>query len=976
MTVKLTRRIIGTFVFLLSTVILFLTVQPSVSFWDPGEISAASYSMMVPHPPGGPLWLIIGRFFSMIPFAQNIGFRINTVSVLSGGFTVLILYLVGIKLIETYRGKNYKSNFDAIVTYISSAVGALAFAFCDTFWFNAVESNYFALSTLLFALIVWLMMIWYEHADEHGSEKYIIVMAYLIGLSFGVHLMSVLAIFTFVFVVVMRKYVTDDETFKKTAYYFLIHLGILLVIAIAIWAGQTQTTPPTQAQYKAFDSKFVWIMLGASVIYIGAMWKKIIHRDSFYIPIIIAGVTLLLAYPGIVKGIPKILLALGGSDAISNSIIFLVILGIIVYVIYWSNKNKKGTVNLAATALLFAMLGFTTYAMIIIRSNQNPPMNENWPDNFHKLMYYLDREQYGDFPIFERRFSMEPHQQGIYTNYSSDLDFLWRYQIDHMFNRYLYWNFIGKTSTNQDAPSTWKQLYGIPFLMGLIGLYFLFKKNWKMGTTWLMLFIFMGYLIAFYQNQQQPQPRDRFYFYPGAFFVFAIWITVGVRELTEFLREKAKSQNLKQVAVAGFLTFSILFIPANMLRTNYFTHDRSHNWLPWDFAYNLLQSCKPNAILFTNGDNDTFPLWYLQDVEGVRRDIRVVCLSLANTDWYNEQLKNQMPYGAKKVKFSMTDNQIEQLGPIEWKTQQVTIPANKNDLESFLSTDKKYLTANDSANIMNSPGITFSMKPTINIGGIEGIRIQDIIVKDIVENNIWDRPIYFASTCSPDCFIGMDDYLETEGLASRVMPVKRQGMDYMNVGITKDDLFHLNPSFSKTYDTGFKFRGLKNKNVFFDETETRLIQNYRNVFIQLAYHYKYTMNDNQMCINTLNKMEQEIPRKVVPFDYRLLYNVANLYQSCGDTTEFRSVAQDVIEQAKQDLSDVSMQDLSSPYNAYSILERLYVNMNEYDNAIAVLQQLQTQLPEAGGVQQEIARIKAMQQQALHPPQAKDSTVKK
>ena len=970
MTVKLTRRIIGTFVFLLSTVILFLTVQPSVSFWDPGEISAASYSLMVPHPPGGPLWLIIGRFFSMIPFAHNIGFRINTVSVLSGAFTILIVYLIGIKLIETYRGKNYKNNFDALVTYISSATGALAFAFCDTFWFNSVESNYFALSTLLFSLIIWLMMIWYEHADEHGSEKYIILMAYLIGLSFGVHLMSVLAIFTFVFVVVMRKYVTDDETFKKTAYYFLAHVGILLVIAIAIWAGQTQTSPPTQEQYKAFDSKFVWIMIGASAIYMGALWKKIIHRNSFYIPLIIAGIVLLLAYPGIVKGVPKILLAVGGSGAVTNTIIFLLVIGLVVYAIYWSAKNKKGTANLAATALLFALLGFTTYAAIIIRSNENPPMNENWPDNFHKLMYYLDREQYGDFPIFERRFSMEPHQQGIYSNYSSDLDFFWNYQIDHMFNRYLYWNFIGKTSTNQDAPSTWKQLYGIPFLMGIIGLYFLFKKNWKMGTVWLILFIFMGYLIAFYQNQQQPQPRDRFYFYPAAFLVFSIWITVGVRELTELLREKAKSQNLKQAAVVGCLAFSLLFIPGNMLRTNYFTHDRSHNWLPWDFAYNLLQSCKPNAILFTNGDNDTFPLWYLQDVEGVRRDIRVVCLSLANTDWYNEQLKNQSPYGAEKVKFSMTDDQISQLGPIEWKTQNASLPVPPDIV-------KKYNVA-DTTEIRTGQ-ITFQIKPTIELGGIQGLRIQDLVVRDIVENNTWNRPIYFASTCSPDCFIGLDDYLETEGLASRLMPVRKQGFDYINVGITKDDLFNQNPGFSKTYQTGFKFRGLNNKNIFFDETETRLIQNYRNVFTQLAYYYKYQLNDDQMCITTLNKMEQEIPRNDVPFDYRLLYNVANLYQSSGDTAQFKAIAQDVIDQAKQNMN-ITADELSSPYNAYSILERLYVNLKDYDKAIEVLQQLQTKLPQAGGVEQEINRIKAMQQQELHPPQAqelkKDSAIQK
>ena len=951
MTVKLTRRIIGAFVFLFSTIILFLTVQPSVSFWDPGEISAASYSLMVPHPPGGPLWLIIGRFFSMLPFAQNIGFRINAVSVLSGSISILLLYLISIKLIETYRGKNYKNSTEIILTFVSAAIGALAFAFCDTFWFNAVESNYFSLSTLLFSLVVWLMMIWYDHADEHGSEKYIILMAYLIGLSFGVHLMSVLAIFTFVFVVVMRKYVNDDETFKNTAYIFLIHLGILAVIAIAMWSSQTSTTPPTQEEYKAFDSKFVWIMFGVSIIFMGAMWKRIFHRNSFYIPLIAGGVILLLAYPGVVKGIPAILLAMGGEGALTNLLIFVLIIALVVYVIYWSAKNKKSTLNLGATALLFALLGFTTYATIIIRSNDNPPMNENQPHNFNKLMYYLDREQYGDFPIFKRRFSSEPHQQGIYTNYSSDLDFMWNYQIDHMFNRYIGWNFIGKVSTVQDSGVNWKQFYAIPFIIGVLGFYFLFRKNWKMGSAWLILFIFMGYLIMFYQNQQQPQPRDRFYFYPGALFVFAACIAIGVREIADLAIQKIKDANLGRTTAFACLGVFLLLIPGNMLRTNYFSHDRSKNWLPWDFAYNLLQSCKPDAILFTNGDNDTFPLWYLQDVEGVRTDIRVVCLSLANTDWYNEQLKNTSPYGALKVKFSMTDDVIEQLGPQEWKTRPTAIAVSKDAIKKFNVTD---------TSVINSGQLIWNLKPTIDVNGVTGLRVQDLVVKDIVQNNTWDRPIYFASTCSPDCFIGLDDYLQIEGLASRLIPQKKTIAVNVNAELTKEDLLSENPSYSKTFKTGFKFRGLNNKSISFDDTESRLIQNYRDAFIQLAYYYHGVENDNVSCVNVLDEMEKKMPSAVVPMDYRLLYDVGNLYAQAGAIDKYRKVADEVIPQAMESLKDVTMDDLSSPYNPYSMLERLYISLKEYDKAIDILQRLQSVLPNAGGVQDEINRLKVME----------------
>ncbi len=958
MRTKLIRRIIGTFVFLLSTIILFLTVQPSVSFWDPGEISAASYSLMVPHPPGGPLWLLIGRLFSMIPFAHNIGFRINTVSVLSGSFSVLLLYLIAVKLIESYRGKDYKNLTDALFTYISAAVGALAFNFCDTFWFNATESNYFALSTLLFALIVWLMMIWNEHSKEHGSEKYIVLMAYLIGLSFGVHLMSVLGLYTFVFMVVMKKYVNDDETFKKTAYLFLIHLGILLVIAIALWAGQTGTTPPSPTEYKAFDSKFIWIMVGVSAIFMGANWKKIFHKNSFYIPIMAAGVVLLIAYPGIVKGLPKLLLLLGGSGTTANLVLFLIVLGIIVYLIYWTAKNKKGLANVATTALLFTILGFTTYAGIIIRSEKSPPMNENWPDNFQKLMYYLDREQYGDFPIFERRFSSQPNQQGIYTNYSSDLDFLWQYQIDHMFNRYFYWNFIGKTSTVQDSPSTWKQLYGIPFIIGFVGLFFLFKKDWKMATAFLILFIFMGYLIAFYQNQQQPQPRDRFYFYPGAFFVFAAWIAVGVREIAEWIREKIKSSSLGKTAAFASLGLALLLIPGNMLRTNYFTHDRSHNWLPWDFAYNLLQSCKPNAILFTNGDNDTFPLWYLQDVEGVRRDIRVVCLSLANTDWYVEQLKNTSPYGALKVKFSMSNQMIKQLSPIEWKSQKITIPISKNKIKKLWYSDESVINAEDTS-MPGNMEMSFIMNPTIEVGGIKGIRIQDIVVKDIVTNNIMDRPIYFSTTCSPNCFIGMDHYLEMEGFASRLIPIKNEGSVNVNIKITSEDLFNENPSYSKKYKPGFKFRGLNDKGIFFDETDRNLIQNCRNTFLQLAFAYHLKMHNDSLSLKTLNIAEKYIPASVLPWDYRSLYSLENLYLAANAMDSYKKVASEMIPYLLKDLDKVTINQISTPGDPYINLERIYVNLNEYGKAIEILQKLQNTFPKIRGVQEEINKLKLM-----------------
>ena len=359
-------------------------------------------------------------------------------------------------------------------------------------------------------------------------------------------------------------------------------------------------------------------------------------------------------YPGVVKILPGIMTSIAADNIPVALLILAVIFGGLGYAVYYSTKTNKPTMHLVSMSLLFILLGFTSYTMIIIRSNQNPPMNENEPNDFSELVSYLNREQYGDFPIFKRRFATDPAQRGVYTNYSSDLDFFWRYQMNQMMTRYWLWNYAGRESWKQDAGADVKpfnnivepigkifnidfnglignSLYGIPFLIGLFGIYFHFRKDWKMAAIFMVLFIFMGYLTAFYQNQQQPQPRERDYFYVGAFFVYSIWIAIGLRGLIGLLQEKINRVSFRNAAVVTTLVLGIAFIPVRMLEANYYTHDRSKNWVPWDYSYNMLQSCAPNAILFTNGDNDTFPLWYLQDVEGVRRDVKIANLSLLNT---------------------------------------------------------------------------------------------------------------------------------------------------------------------------------------------------------------------------------------------------------------------------------------------------------------------------------------------------------
>ena len=966
---KVIHKIIAALVFLITLFQFLMTVQPSVSFWDCGEFIAASFSLQVPHPPGAPLFLILGRVFSMIPFGANTAYRVNMISVFASAFSTLFLYLIVVKLIENYRGKEPRSLLEIISTYIAAAIGALAFSFSDTFWFNGVEAEVYASSTFLFSFIIWLMLLWNEKADDKNNEKYLFMIAYLIGLSTGVHLMSVLAIVPVVMVIIFRKYVQDDETCKKSTYIFLGHSAIVLLVASMLWAGQKSATVPSPEEYKAFDSKFLWIMIGISAVYMAAFWKKIFNRNSFYLPLIIGGIALMVAYPGVVKLLTEGVRYIGGDDIAIDVIVIIAIFAILGYAIYWSVVNKKATLNLVFISLLFVILGFTSYSMVIIRANKHTPMDENEPDDFSELVSYLNREQYGDFPTWKRRYSAEPTQQVVYTNYSSDLDFLLRYQMDHMFNRYLFWNFIGRKGWVQDDGVKWGQLYGIPFLIGLFGLYFHFKKNWKMATVFLVMFIFQGYLTAFYQNQQQPQPRERDYFYVGAFFVYSIWIALGIKGLIELARDYIKKSSISSVATYAILGLGILFIPFNMARTNWFTHDRSKNWVPWDFAYNLLQSCAPEAILFTNGDNDTFPLWYLQDVEGVRRDVRIANLSLINTPWYIRQLKDEEPYGTPKVPINYTDEMIDNLQPVRWNPQNVSIPVPPDILQKYTVIDtsiespvpksfvEKYGIMDST--IIKTGKLTWRMNNTISYGDIKAVRVQDLMVKDIVEANKWQRPIYFAATCSEDSKIGLQDYLITEGLASRLIPVKRRpNMEFVNENIMQRDLFDENPGFSKTYKPGFKFRGLNNKSIFFDENHDRMVQNYRSSFLRLALFYLYNDKNKQMCIKALNKMDQVMPASVVYMPMYMDFELSNTYWAAGAKEKYQILAKKLEKEARERI-DTNPNDVEGYYNPYRVLAEIYDNLKEYNKAVDLFTKLQSLYPNDQGVRNELMRYKRL-----------------
>jgi hypothetical protein len=479
------------------------------------------------------------------------------------------------------------------------------------------------------------------------------------------------------------------------------------------------------------------------------------------------------------------------------------------------------------------------------------------------------------------------------------------------------------------------------------------------------MFLLMGILTALYQNQQEPQPRERDYFYVGAFLMYAIWIGIAVSGLIELAKEKLKAENLSSIMAFGIIGIALIVVPLNMAVQNWGDHDRSENWIPWDFSYNVLQSCEPNAILFTNGDNDTFPLWYLQDVEGIRRDIRIVNLSLANTDWYVKQAKNEMPYGAEKVPISLTNEQISSLQPIQFTSQNISIPVSKEAAEKFGVTDTA---------VLRTRKITFLMRHTIEAGEIKAIRIQDIVVRNIIETNAkngWTRPVHFAVTCADDSKIGLDDYSTMQGLTYLITPVRQKArFENINVNIMTSSLFNEPEGYSTTYQPGFKFRGLREGKIYLDENQRRMMMNYRNSFLRLAVYHIYDENDHAKAVNVLDKMEEVIPRSFVPIDYRVLSDIGSLYKQAGDTLNFIEISRDVEKQALKSL-EANPSDIGSYYNPYRILLEIYdargdyekssgellKSRDEYQKALDLLGRLQAYAPGDPTINEEINRIK-------------------
>lgn len=873
---KLLNRIFAAFVFLFATIVYVLTVQSTFSFWDCGEFIACAYTLSVPHPPGAPFFTLVGKIFSMFPTSEDIGLRVNYLSVISSSLCVLFLYLITEKVIKNWKGIPSTTG-EALLICGAAAVGALSFAFSESFWFNALETEVYAMGTFLIGLCMYLLMLWWEKADEPGSDKYLLLVAYVVGLSIGIHLLVAQCIFLAGLFFYFRRYEYEPKTF---------------IIAIAL-----------------------------------------------------SSIAFFIVYPGIVKKFPTLM---SGSVLIGVLAVALILFGV-----YYARVNKNPVLSLLTLSLFLIILGYSTYASILIRADvKDLPINENTPNNIESLLSYLNREQYGQQPlILPRRYSQEPQHQAIYQNYSSDMEFMWKYQINHMFNRYWFWNYIGREGYNQNDGVDFKKLWAIPFIIGMFGLFYHFRKDWRLALIFLFMFLMMGVITALYQNQQEPQPRERDYFYVGAFMAFSLWIGVGVAGLGEIIKEKMGKVSMMAIAsIVVILSFA--FVPFNMLREGYFHQNRNGNYFPYDYAYNILQSLEKDAIVITNGDNDTFPLWCLQAVYGIRTDVRIINLSLAQTDWYNLQLKNERPYGALTVPMTLSDAQLKKLQPVQW------------DEKKAVSFDVPLTAYPDS--MRNMPGlptkITVNVPPTIRQQSqnqvITAVKANDLLLIDIIKANKWERPIYFSITVSEDNFVGLGDYLVMEGMAQRLVPFKvtSAGSDGVNVEVMKKCIFNNPENSSKTPQYGFRFKGLNNPNLFYNEDQTRMAQTYRTVFMRLAYSYSVDSTKTKLAEEVLDKMEKDIPRSVIEMDYRIEYDIAMLYFKLGNKPKFDDYAASIEKRAEEEIAK-NPSNVQSYYNPYRILLDVYETKGDYQKALDLLNKLSAMSPGDASVRQKMESIK-------------------
>lgn len=948
--------ITGWLIFGIASFVYLSTIEPTASFWDCGEFISSAYKLEVGHPPGAPFFMIMARFFTL--FAGNdvtkVAMMVNVMSALASAFTILFLFWTITHLAGKIIIKNGEYTIANIAAIIGSGViGALVYTFSDTFWFSAVEGEVYATSSLFTALVFWAILKWENVSDKPLANRWLIFIAYLMGLSVGVHLLNLLAIPAIVLVYYFKHHEITRWGVVKTLFVSALILGSIIFIII-----------PGAVRIAAFF--------------------ELMFVNTFHLPY-------------------------------NSGILFygIVLISVIVWGLYSTHKKKKIIFNTAILIITVILIGYSSYASLVIRSSANTPMDQNDPEDLFSLLYYLNREQYGDRPLlygqyfngpvtgtkegspfyykangryiknnfrikyeydhayltFFPRMWSDSDDQGhidayihwaklnerdlylprtdatgnIMTDRDGDiiydhnkprksptffdnLRFFWRYQLGHMYFRYFMWNFVGRQNDMQSRYETeidkgnWisgvnfideirlgnqKQLpermqenkarnryYFLPLLLGIAGFIYQYKKHRKDFIVTLVLFIMTGIAIVVYLNQYPLQPRERDYAYAGSFYAFAIWIGLGVLAIYSGLKKY-----LPAISGAGIaILLTLIAVPIQMAGQNWDDHDRSDRYVARDFAYNYLNSCDTNAIIFTNGDNDTFPLWYAQEVEGIRTDVRVMNLSYLGADWYIEQMQRKV-YESDPVPFSLTKEQYRSGNrDIVYIVNRIDSYTDLAEVIAFVASDdprtkqlpeyqaeldyfptRKFIIPVDTALVRKngtvSPDDTSEMLTEIRWElepGRNHILKNHLMVLDLLAHNNWERPIYYAITVSSDNYLNLERFFEMQGLAYRIVPKEFKGsifgMNGVNADIMYDKMVHV-----------FRWGGIQNPGVYLEENTLRMLGNFRSSFAQLAIEL-IKENKPDSALQTLQKCLEVIPDETVPYDVYSVFIVDALYQ--------------------------------------------------------------------------------------------------
>ncbi len=1021
---KLVNNVLGWVVGLIASVVYLLTIEPTASFWDCGEFITSAFKLEVGHPPGNPFFMLTGNFFTQ--FASDpvmVGKMVNIMSALFSGFTILFLFWTITHMARKFLIKNEATISKADILKIMGCglVGALVYTFSDTFWFSAVEGEVYAYSSLFTAVVFWLILKWEDAADMPHADRWIVLIAYLMGLSIGVHLLNLLCIPAIVLVYYFKK--SENPNTKGALVALLISFGIVFLLLYGLIQGLVEVCGLFELFFvnvigMPYNSGvFIYLLIVGGVL-AWTIWETMrekIHplrvRISFILTIVLLGIPFI------------------GSGYLLGAIL-IVLLGVVLFKV---KKLNVKLLNMTTVSLMMMAIGYSTYALIMIRATADTPMNQNKPEDIFTIRGYLAREQYGEVPlfygntyvaeaeyeqkgnslvlkttegepvwsrvikenpgdkdkyyisrtdrrheyaselktIFPRMYSQQANHIEAYKSWANikgtpvditrygetktvikptfaeNLRFFFSYQLNYMYWRYFMWNFSGRQNDIQgtgglmngnwitgipfideiligpaeNMPNSMvnnkghNAYYMLPLLLGLVGIFFQANSGKKgIQSFWVTFFLFFmtGIAIVLYLNQPPFQPRERDYAYAGSFYAFSIWIGFGVAALAQGL-EKLK---LSPLVSAGVATLAALFVPIQMASQNWDDHDRSDRYVARDFGSNYLESCEPNSVIFTNGDNDTFPLWYAQEVEGIRTDVRVCNMSYLQTDWYIDQMKKQA-YESEPLPLSWDRSEYRQ----GTRDMALLVPLINGslDLKAALdfvrSSDPKYKKVQgypEDVDYIPSDILAFkvdsvaairtgTVRPedadsilnemTINLQGKRYLGKQELAVLDMLVTNNWERPIYYAMTVSPDQFVKLDPYFEQTGLAYRIVPKLVKG--------TSEDI-----NTERMYDVlmnKFRWGGIENPGVYIDENVRNMGKNYRNMLFSRLSESLCEKGDSVKALNVLDRGMEVLNPENIPMDYSGL-SMAELYYKLGQKEKaeeiYNMIAEDALRTVK------------------------------------------------------------------------------